>query len=85
LKPKDRLDKGASRKIGTGLGEAIKKKVEEYQFLSSAAIYRLLISEGIIGAREISEGTTQGSISGITGLMWHVVSLKRGKDLRRSM
>lgn len=57
LKPRERLDKGKSRKIDPIVGEAIKKRVEEYSFLSSAAIYRLLISEGIIGPSDINEGT----------------------------
>lgn len=57
LMPQVRSDKGISRKIDKKLGEAIKKKVLEYPFLSSAAIYRLFISEGIIGAQDCDEGT----------------------------
>jgi len=57
LKLKTRSDKGHSRKIDKKLGEIIKDKVKTYQFLSSAGIYRLLISEGYISPDQIGEGT----------------------------
>jgi transposase InsO family protein len=63
LKPRERLDKGKSRKIDPEVGEGIKKRVEKYPFLSCAAIYRLLISEGIIGPSDITEGTLRKYIS----------------------
>jgi transposase InsO family protein len=56
LKPKTRSDKGGSRKIDEKLGKIIKEKVKSYQFLSSAGIYRLLISEGDISSNQIGEG-----------------------------
>jgi len=57
LKLKTRSDKGHSRKIDEQLGDIIKDKVKTYQFLSSAGIYRLLISEGDISPDQIGEGT----------------------------
>jgi len=45
LKPKTRSDKGSSRKINEPLAQIIKDKAESFPFLSSAALYRLLISE----------------------------------------
>lgn len=57
LKPKERIDKGCSRKIDEQLGKIIKEKVEHYPFVSSAAVYRLLISEGDISPHQLGEGT----------------------------
>lgn len=48
LKPKVRDDKGSSRKIDDELGKIIKERVDTFTHLTSAAIYRLLISEGDI-------------------------------------
>jgi len=57
LKPKIRVDKGSSRKIDEHLAQVIKDKVKSFPFLSSAAIYRLLIAEGALMPNQIAEGT----------------------------
>ena len=57
LRPKLRDDRGRSRKIDEQLGSIIKEKVDNYPFLSSSCIYRLLISEGELDSGSISEGT----------------------------
>ena len=57
LKPKIRADKGCSRKIDGHLAQIIKDKVKNFPFLSSAAIYRLLIAEGALMPNQLGEGT----------------------------
>lgn len=57
LMPKERDDKGQSRKIDDHLKKAIKEALASYPFLSGAALYRLLISEGAIQMGGINEGT----------------------------
>ena len=57
LMPKEREDKGQSRKIDDHLKNAIKEAIATYPFLSGAALYRLLISEGTIRVGGINEGT----------------------------
>ncbi len=57
LKLKTRTDKGNSRKIRGHLAHIIKDKVESFPFLSSAAIYRLLIAEGEIMPNQFGENT----------------------------
>jgi hypothetical protein len=57
LKLKTRADKGSSRKIREHLAHIIKDKVENFPFLSSAAIYRLLIAEGEIMPNQFGENT----------------------------
>ena len=57
LRPKPRMDKGKSRKIDEQLAQIIKEKAEAFPFLSSAGIYRLLISGGEIEPDFLSEGT----------------------------
>lgn len=57
LMPKERQDKGQSRKIDDQLKNAIKEAIATYPFLSGAALYRLLISEGAIRVGGINEGT----------------------------
>ncbi|MEW5950254.1 MAG: DDE-type integrase/transposase/recombinase, partial [Thermodesulfobacteriota bacterium] len=57
LKPKVRSDRGSSRKIDEELAKIIKERVNAFAHLSSAAIYRLLISEGDIKADWIGEAT----------------------------
>jgi len=57
LKPKGRWDKGKARKIAESLGEKIKKLLGDFPFLSGAATYRLLLSEGHIRAGDFSEQT----------------------------
>lgn len=57
LKLKVRADAGSSRKIDERLGKIIADKIKTYPFISSAAVYRLLISEGDISVEQIGEGT----------------------------
>ena len=57
LMPKLRADKGSSRKIDEHLEKIIKEKAEKFPFLSSAVIYRVLISEGEMSPNLMSEGT----------------------------
>jgi transposase InsO family protein len=60
LIPKEREDKGQSRKITPQLALDIKEAVVSYPFLSGSALYRLLVSEGKIrvgGTDGINEGT----------------------------
>ena len=63
LKPKIRADKGTSRKIDDELAKIIKERVESFGCLSSAAIFRLLISEGDIKPDQVTEGTVRKYIS----------------------
>ena len=57
LIPKEREDKGQSRKITPQLTLDIKEAVVSYPFLSGSALYRLLVSEGKIQVGGINEGT----------------------------
>lgn len=57
LKPRDRGDKGHSRKITQDLGELIKQSIASNPFLSSSAIYRVLIAQGSIEPHHFNEGT----------------------------
>lgn len=57
LMPKERGDKGQSRKINSQLALDIKETVVSYPFLSGSALYRLLVSEGKIRVGGINEGT----------------------------
>lgn len=57
LIPKERDDKGKSRKIDDHLEDAIKEAIAAYPFLSGAALYRLLVSQGTIRVGGINEGT----------------------------
>jgi len=57
LKPKIRADKGCSRKIDGHLAQIIKDTVKSFPFLSSAAIYRLLIAEGELLPNQMGEST----------------------------
>ena len=57
LIPKERNDKGQSRKIDHHLKETIMKALAAYPYLSGAALHRLLISEGAIGLGGINQGT----------------------------
>ncbi|MGD9162696.1 MAG: DDE-type integrase/transposase/recombinase [Desulfobacteraceae bacterium] len=57
LVPKEREDKGQSRKINSQLAIDIKGAVASYPFLSGSALYRLLVSEGKIRLGGINEGT----------------------------
>lgn len=58
LMPKEREDKGTSRKINEENKTTIKKIIEDYPFLSCAAIYRLLLSSGTIRL-DIAEQTVR--------------------------
>lgn len=59
LIPKERNDKGQSRKIDACLKNAITEALTTHPFLSAAAMYRLLVSQGNIrlGGGGINEGT----------------------------
>jgi len=58
LEPKEREDKGQSRKITLQLALDIKEAVASYPFLSGSSLYRLLVSEGKIRVGGgINEGT----------------------------
>jgi transposase InsO family protein len=57
LMPKERADKGQSRKIHSQLQEDIKKALETVPVISGSALYRLLVCEGKIPVRGINEGT----------------------------
>ena len=57
LKPKERADKGASRKIHNALEAVIKEKLTHFPFLTASGIYRLLLAEGEISPSNICEGT----------------------------
>lgn len=59
LKPKTRVDKGSSRKIDEELAKIIKERVESFTSLSSAGIYRLLISEGDMKPNHVTEATVR--------------------------
>jgi putative transposase len=55
--PKQREDKGSSRKIDEVIGDVIRKYVCKYSGLSSSAVYRLLIAEGEVQPGQFNEGT----------------------------
>lgn len=57
LQPKERNDKGRSRKINSELIQHIKTALAAFPFLSGSALYRLLLSEGSIQPGGINEGT----------------------------
>jgi transposase InsO family protein len=63
LLPKERNDKGQSRKIDAQLKSAIAEALTNYPFLSGAALHRLLISQGAIGLGGINEGTLRKYIN----------------------
>jgi transposase InsO family protein len=48
LKPKERTDKGASRKMDTALALVIKEKFETFPQINISALYRMLAAEGYI-------------------------------------
>lgn len=57
LLPKERNDRGKSRKIDCQLQLDIKNALETYPFLNGSALHRLLVSEGNIRVGGINEGT----------------------------
>lgn len=63
LKPKERADKGSSRKIDETLAQMIKERIGTNPFLSPAGIYRLLISEGDIKPDWVTEATVRKYIN----------------------
>lgn len=63
LLPKERNDKGQSRKIDDQLKSAIAEALTDYPFLSGAALHRLLISQDAIGLGGINEGTLRKYIN----------------------
>jgi putative transposase len=63
LLPKERNDRGQSRKIDDRLKRAIAEALTNYPFLSGAALYRLLVSQGAIRLGGINEGTLRKYIN----------------------
>lgn len=57
LKPKFRLDKGISRSIDTELNKIILDYVNNYNIVSSAQLYRILISNGHISKSDFRQQT----------------------------
>jgi len=57
LLPKQRQDKGISRRIDDVVGDVIRKYVLKYEGLSCAAIHRMLIAEGEVRPGQFNEGT----------------------------
>ena len=57
LMPKDRDDKGQSRKIDEQLAQAIKEALASFPFLTASALYRMLVAEGQIQLGHINENT----------------------------
>jgi putative transposase len=57
LLPKQRQDKGSPRKIDAAMGEKIRKSMDRYPGLSSAALFRLMIAEGEVRPGQFNEGT----------------------------
>jgi putative transposase len=58
LFPKQREDKGVSRKIDETIGKVIREYVQKkYAGLSSAALYRQMIAEGEVQPGQFNEGT----------------------------
>jgi putative transposase len=79
LRPKIRIDKGSSRKIDGHLKESIGHMTQEYPFLSTAGIYRLLISGGEMEPEFVSEGTVRKYIKDNNLLTNHREPLPRKK------
>jgi len=63
LMPKNRGDKGKSRKIDDHLADFIKETVLKFPVVSCAAIYRMLIAEGKIRSDGVTEATVRNYIS----------------------
>jgi transposase InsO family protein len=78
LMPKEREDRGQSRKIDARLAQDIKDTVACYPFLSGSALYRLLVSEGKIRVGGINPGTLRKYIKD-KGLKKSVPPLPRKK------
>lgn len=57
LLPKEREDKGQSRKIDTQLAQVIKETLASFPFLSGSALYRMLMAEGQVQMGHINENT----------------------------
>lgn len=57
LYPRERNDRGKSRKIDSQLQQDIKDSLAAYPFLNGSALHRLLVSEGKIRVGGINEGT----------------------------
>jgi len=57
LSPKQREDKGVSRKIDEAIGEVIREYVQRYAGLSSAALHRQMIAEGEVQPGQFNKGT----------------------------
>jgi hypothetical protein len=63
LMPKNRSDKGKSRKIDDQLAACIKETVSKFPVVSCAAIYRMLVAEGKIRPDGITEATLRNYIN----------------------
>ncbi len=63
LYPCIRNDKGSSKKISSALHELIIKKINEYPFLSTSALYKMFVNQGIIYSYDFSEVTLRNYIS----------------------
>ena len=57
LKPKPRIDKGTFKSINAELENIIKSFISDYQVISSAQLYRLLLSGGHISESDFSANT----------------------------
>ena len=64
LMPKQRGDKGLSRKIDDRLAACIQETVLKFPVVSCAAIYRMLIAEGKIRPDGVTEATVRNYITG---------------------
>ena len=57
LLPKEREDKGQSRKIDAQLARDIEEALDSFPFLTASALYRMLVAEGQIEMGDINENT----------------------------
>ena len=57
LMPKEREDKGQSRKIDAQLAQVIKETLASFPYISASALYRMLVAEGQIQMGDINENT----------------------------
>ena len=59
LLPKEREDKGHSRKIAAQLAQNIEETLDSLPYLSTSALYRILVAEGHIQIGNITENTVR--------------------------
>lgn len=62
LYPSIRSDKGHSKKISNEMHEEIKKRIEDYPYLSVSGIYRMLINEHKITKKDFTENTLRNYV-----------------------